>query len=360
MTARNNKKILIIEDDLVMRENTAEMLSFAGYTVTAAENGKYGVEKAKADRPDLIICDVMMPELDGYGVLYLLSRDRETAGIPFIFLTAKAERADQRRGMDLGADDYLTKPFEEEELLRAVESRIRRKEAMTSTYTNDLQGLNAFIDEARAALELENLARDRKVRRFHKRAIIFHEGDTASTLYFIAEGKVKTFKINDDGKEFVTGLHGKGDFIGYIALLTSKPYEWSAMALEDSELCVVPKSDFISLVHRNQDVSVKFIKLLSNKLMEKEKQLIELAYNSVRQRVAEALLQLCSKYRDEKSGSFSMSIPRNDLASLVGTATESLIRSLSDFKEEGIIAIKGSEISVTDERKLKLIAQQML
>jgi CRP/FNR family cyclic AMP-dependent transcriptional regulator len=359
MSAKKNKKILLIEDDRVMRENTAELLELSGYSVATAENGKFGVEKAKADRPDLIICDVMMPELDGYGVLYLLSRDKETAGIPFIFLTAKAERADQRKGMELGADDYLTKPFEEDELIRAVEGRLKRMEHMTSGHSNDMQGLNAFIDEARAALELENLAKDRRVRKYNKRDIIFHEGDQASALYFVADGKVKTFKINEDGKEFVTGLHGPGDFIGYVALLTEKSYEWSAMALEDCELCIIPKADFISLVHRNQDVSVRFIKLLSNKLIDKEKQLIDLAYNSVRQRVAEALLQLCNKYRDQKSGSFSMNIPRNDLASLVGTATESLIRSLSDFKEEGIIVIKGSEIAVTDEKKLRHIAQHM-
>ena len=357
MSAKKNKKILLIEDDRVMRENTAELLELSGYEVATAENGKYGVEKAKADRPDLIICDVMMPELDGYGVLYLLSRDKDTAGIPFIFLTAKAERADQRRGMELGADDYLTKPFEEDELIRAVEGRL--KEVMSCGHSNDMHGLNAFIDEARAALELENLAKDRRVRKYSKRDIIFHEGDQASALYFVADGKVKTYKINEDGKEFVTGLHGPGDFIGYVALLTEKSYEWSAMALEDSELCIIPKADFISLVHRNQDVSVRFIKLLSNKLIDKERQLIDLAYNSVRQRVAEALIQLCNKYRDQKSGTFSMSIPRNDLASLVGTATESLIRSLSDFKEEGIIMIKGSEIAVTDEKKLRHISQHM-
>lgn len=351
------KKILLIEDDRVMRENTAELLELNNYSVVTAENGKFGVELAKADRPDLIICDVMMPELDGYGVLYLLSRDPQTAGIPFIFLTAKAERADQRKGMELGADDYLTKPFEEDELIKAVEARLKRKDRMSAEHQNDVQGLNAFIDEAKAVLELENLAKDRRVRKYHKRDIIFHEGDTASALYFVADGKVKTFKINEDGKEYITGLHGKGDFIGYVALLTEKPYEWSAQALEDSEVVIVPKADFISLVHRNHDVSVKFIRLLSNKLIEKEQQLIDLAYNSVRQRVADGLLQLCNKYRDQNKGNFSMEIARNDLASLVGTATESLIRCLSDLKSEGVLVVNGSQITVTDEKRLKKIAE---
>ena len=119
-------KILLIEDNPDMRENTAEILELSGYEVTTAENGKIGVDLAQRTKPDLIICDVMMPVLDGYGVLYLLSKDNETAGIPFIFLTAKAERSDFRKGMEMGADDYVTKPFDDVELLNAVESRLRK------------------------------------------------------------------------------------------------------------------------------------------------------------------------------------------------------------------------------------------
>ena len=108
--------LLIIEDNEDIRESTAEILELAGYTVLKAENGKKGVELAQAHLPDLILCDIMMPELDGYGVLYLLNKNPETATIPFIFLTAKTERVDMRKGMEMGADDYLTKPFDEIEL----------------------------------------------------------------------------------------------------------------------------------------------------------------------------------------------------------------------------------------------------
>src|SRR4051812_6136627 len=112
-----NKHILLIEDNKEMRENTCEILELSNYKVTTAENGKIGVEKAQAEKPDLIICDVMMPVLDGYGVLHMLSKNRETANIPFIFLSAKAERSDFRKGMEMGADDYVTKPFDDIELL---------------------------------------------------------------------------------------------------------------------------------------------------------------------------------------------------------------------------------------------------
>src|SRR4051812_33462814 len=109
------KKILLIEDSREMRENTAEILELANYNVITAANGKIGVEYAVKELPDLIICDIMMPELDGYGVLYMLGKNPATASIPFIFLTAKAEKTDLRKGMSMGADDYLTKPFEEME-----------------------------------------------------------------------------------------------------------------------------------------------------------------------------------------------------------------------------------------------------
>jgi CheY-like chemotaxis protein len=111
------KKILLIEDNLEMRENTAEILELAGYAVFTAPDGKEGVKTALKELPDLIVCDIMMPELDGYGVLHMLSKNEAAAAIPFIFLTAKAEKEDYRKGMSLGADDYLTKPFDDTELL---------------------------------------------------------------------------------------------------------------------------------------------------------------------------------------------------------------------------------------------------
>ena len=120
------KKVLLIEDDAVLRENTAELLELSEYDVTTAQNGKIGIETAKNLLPDIVVCDIMMPELDGYGVLEFLSKEESTKHIPFIFLSAKTERKDVRKGMDLGADDYITKPFSEDELISAIESRIAK------------------------------------------------------------------------------------------------------------------------------------------------------------------------------------------------------------------------------------------
>jgi len=120
------KKILIIEDEPEMRRNMISLLHYKRYEPIAAENGWAGVETARRETPDLILCDVMMPELDGYGVLRMLQADAKLAPIPFIFLTAKGEKDDLRSGMNLGADDYLTKPIGNQELVEAIEARLQR------------------------------------------------------------------------------------------------------------------------------------------------------------------------------------------------------------------------------------------
>src|SRR5215510_9213698 len=120
------KKILVIEDEPEMRRNITALLRYRGYEPVAAENGRQGTEAARREKPDLILCDVMMPELDGYGVLQALQKDASLARIPFIFLTAKGEKEDLRSGMNLGADDYLTKPVGNDELIQAIETRLNR------------------------------------------------------------------------------------------------------------------------------------------------------------------------------------------------------------------------------------------
>ena len=121
------KRLLLIEDDVILRENTAELLELSNFEVTTAPNGKIGIEVAKKQLPDIIVCDIMMPEIDGYGVLEALSKDSATRFIPFIFLSAKTERKDVRKGMDMGADDYITKPFTEDELRQIIFDVARRQ-----------------------------------------------------------------------------------------------------------------------------------------------------------------------------------------------------------------------------------------
>ncbi|MFM2135567.1 MAG: hypothetical protein RL021_967 [Bacteroidota bacterium] len=345
------KKILLIEDNQQMRENTSEILELANYNVHTAPNGKAGVDLALKEVPDLIICDIMMPELDGYGVLYLLSKNPITSGIPFIFLTAKAEKSDMRKGMSMGADDYLTKPFEEMELLNAIEARIRKNEVFKKEFAKNVEGLNEFLANAKGLEELTRLSADRKPHHFKKKDAIYMEGDEVNGIIFINKGKIKTFKSNNDGKEFITGIHSAGDFIGYNDLIEDVEHRETAEALEDCEVVIIPRQDFFSLLYSNRDVAAKFIKMLSNNLLEKEERLLNLAYNSVRKRVADALLTLQNRYTlNGLPQPFAVS--REDLASMVGTATESVIRTLSDFKEEKLIEIKEKNIVISNGEKL--------
>lgn len=349
------KRILLIEDNKDVRENTAEILELSKYKVFTAKNGKEGVELAQKEKPDLIVCDIMMPVLDGYGVLHLLSKNNETTNIPFIFLTAKADRTDFRKGMEMGADDYVTKPFDDIELLNAIESRLKKAEMMKKEFSKNMEGLNEFITSVKGIEDLKKLSIKRDVRIYKKKENIYSENGYPKGVFFVVKGKVKTYKTHEQGKELITGLYKEGDFFGYLALLEEGQYKDSATALEDSEICIIPKDDFFTLIYKNSEISRKFIKMLSDNLQEKEDQLIKLAYNSVRKRVAEALVTLANRYKKDSETQFSMNISREDLANLAGTATETTIRTLSDLKDEGLVDVKGGTIIVLNYDKLAKI-----
>ena len=345
------KKIVLIEDNRDIRENITEILELAGYAVKAAENGKLGVALVLEESPDLILCDIMMPELDGHGVLHMLSKNEKTAGIPFIFLTAKAERSDFRKGMELGADDYLTKPFEDLELLHAIETRLRKNELLQKKFSPDKAGLDAFLKEAKSHNALEKLSDGQEILTFKKKDVIYREGSLPRAVYLVNKGKVKIWQSNDTGKELITGFYNEGEFFGYLPLLRDNIYANSAAALEDCEIYRIPKEDFFELIYKNPGVSRKFIELLSGNLQETESQLMHLAYDSVRKRVALALIQLSDKFKKTENH-FTLNVTREEIANLAGTATETVIRTLSDFKEEKSIDIIGGKISIINYDKL--------
>lgn len=145
MADERQRRILVIEDADPLRHDIMEMLDFEGFQVEGAENGVVGVEKALAYQPDLIICDIMMPEMDGYGVLHSLRQDSRTVSTPFIFLTAKTDRSDIRHGMGLGADDYVTKPFVTSELLDTVHARLQRISNMRQEVDDRIKELSDNI-----------------------------------------------------------------------------------------------------------------------------------------------------------------------------------------------------------------------
>src|SRR3989344_8709913 len=206
-----NKKILLIEDNNEMRENISEILELSNYDVVSVKNGKEGVEIAEKNKPDLIVCDIMMPVLDGYGVLHILSKNEKTADIPFIFLTAKAEKTDFRKGMEMGADDYLTKPFDDVELMNAIESRLKKNEILKKEFSKNIDGINDFINEAKGIDSLKKLSEEREVRIYKKKDDIYKEGNYPKGVYFVSKGKVKIYQTSESGKELITELHKEGD-----------------------------------------------------------------------------------------------------------------------------------------------------
>ncbi|CAN5311055.1 response regulator [soil metagenome] len=347
------KRILLIEDNAELRDNTSEILSLAGYDVTAAENGKIGVTIAQKEKPDLIVCDIMMPELDGYGVLHILGNNPDTSAIPFIFLTAKTEKADIRKGMNLGADDYLIKPFEQTELLNAIETRLRKNQLRSNDYANTSDGLDRFIFDAQKTLNLEDLGKDKKMKLYKRKSILFSEGDAPQFIFFVNSGSIKSSKEHAEGKELITNLYKAGDFFGFESLLENISYQETGMAMEDSEVVLIPKNDFLLLLSSNEHVTASFIAMLCKKVSAKELQLLNLAYNSVRQRTAEALLRVSSQANLPTGEVALMSISRDDLANIAGTASESVTRILSDFKEEGLIEIESGKIRIVQRAKLE-------
>jgi len=352
------KKILIIEDNMDVRENTADILELAGYEIATAEDGEKGVAKTLEFQPDLIVCDIMMPRMDGYAVLENLGKLAETARIPFIFLTAKSEKADFRKGMNLGADDYLTKPFEEHELLEAVVARLQKNDFLKKEYVRDISGVNDFLEGAADYLDLENISREYRPKAYGNKDFVFREGDGAHDLYFIEKGAVKTYKSTEVGKEFVTGIHKAGDFIGQLSLLSPKGvYLETAVAMKGASIYAIPKTSFIHLIEGNKEVSHKFMELISNSLIEVQEQLVNMAYASVRQRVAKALLGLYAKGIVNDGGHVGIEIPREDFAGMIGTATETAIRTLSDFRDEGLISMgHARSIILMDKEELQHVA----
>ncbi len=348
--------VLIIEDNDDIREGTKEILELTGYKVYTAPEGKTGVDAALKYLPDIILCDIMMPELDGFGVLYMLGKHEQTATIPFIFLTAKAERSDMRKAMEMGADDYLTKPFDDIELLNAIETRLKKRKQLGGD-GGDVRRHLYLSDEEQDTL-LKELVQGARMKSYKKKQLIYEEGDTPLFVYFIRRGKVRSFLYYLDGRELSTDIHIPDSFFGYESLLLQQQYSDNAETLEDVELALVSKEDFLELLYRKPGIADKFIKLLSGNIRGKEEQLLGFAYDSVRKRVANALIHVADKtLANATQDECLIRISRDDLAALAGTANETISRMLADFRDEKLIIKEGNAIRILSIHKLRNIKQ---
>ncbi len=340
------KKILLIEDNRQIRENIADILRLSHYDVSVAENGKVGVEKALEEIPDLIICDIVMPVMDGYAVFDFIKKNSHGKIQPFIFISDKHERHDIRAAMELGVDDYLTKPFEPGELLASIEARLKKNESQQPALEETLE---VFVDNAS---DLRTYIDNCDVNKYEKKIRIYTEGNRSENLFYILKGKVLTYKTNESGRQLVTDILLPGDFLGFVSVLKGSKYTESAEALENTELAVISKNDFIAWAGIHPAISKSIMQILAKSLAAREKQMIRVAYGTLREKTASALLFLDQKYK-EKNNMTGIHISRETLAAIAGCTIESLVRTLVEFKNEKLINIKSTKLIIVNSDRMR-------
>jgi DNA-binding response OmpR family regulator len=351
------KKVLVIEDNPDMLDNISEILELANYEVIRAHNGKEGVRQAQQNIPDLILCDIMMPELDGFGVLKIISEKEELNHIPFVFMSAKSEKSDFREGMRLGADDYLTKPFEDVQLLETIEMRLKKSGGKHSSESDisklHVTSIDSLYNKNKAKEDFKALFAQRPLEEFKRKDSLFSKGHHPRYLYFVQTGMVKTSMFNEDGKEFVSGLYGDKQVVGLIDLFGGETYSETAKFVSDGTCKSIAKEDFLKAIYGNKDLAMYIYTKLHFSVSIRKDRLLHLAYDSVRKRTADCLLWLNDLYNTSNVFPFTIAFAREDLAAMVGTAKESLIRTLSAFKDEGLIDTNTSEITLYSKEKLE-------
>jgi CRP-like cAMP-binding protein len=196
---------------------------------------------------------------------------------------------------------------------------------------------------------MQLFSHDTELPKFKKKQIIYQEGNNPKQLYLLKKGIIKTVKRNEERRELITNIYQEGDYLGYVALLENTDYKDTAVALEDTDLAMVPKEAFEKLMKTDLLIVRKFMTLLAKDISHKEQLMLCLAYDSLRKKVAVALISLSQIYKE------GIKIRRDNLASIAGTAIESLIRTLGDFKQEKLIEITGGCITILNEAKLKTI-----
>lgn len=341
-------KILIIEDNTDVRENLREILTLSGHDAFVAADGKEGVEVALRLQPDLILCDIMMPGLDGYGVLRILSKQPATADIPFLFLTARTDLADMRRGMTLGADDYITKPFDDVELLDTIEMRLKKNAGSSALPAGG--GMFTPNPERMAEDQWPAAWLEEAPRVIHKKDILFTEGQTCRHVFLIRQGRAIATRTDAYSKEVVTRIHQAGDLAGTSSVFAGDRYLESVKAFEEITVIPVKKEEFLRFALRDTQSAYYFLHHLARDLSRADEKLLLQAFGSVRMKLAATLLDLHAAYAVD--GRAVIPVSREDLANMAGTAKETIIRCLSEFREEGLVHLNGSEILIDTVKPL--------
>lgn len=341
------KKVLIIDDHCDIRTACTEILELSNYHVLNANNAETGIEMAVKQQPDVILCCIEMTGMDGFKVLQLIKKRKETFAIPFVFITARTAHADFRHAMEMGADDYLVMPFDSINLLHTIEIRIKKHHRQSQYYNAIAQNLKKlpigiFIKE------ISKLIEGHKIKYIRKKQILYFEGDIPKGIYLVVEGVLKSTKLAEDGRQFTTSLHHPDEFIGLDSIFIDEPLKETAEAVEDSVVHLLPKAAILVLLDKYPEIGIQFIKILSDNIRDKGEQLVEFAYCSVRTRLAQVLLRLSRKTQNTNQ----LYLSRAELATLAGISIETVSRTLSVFREEGLIEKDEHIINLIDVFKL--------
>ena len=223
---------------------------------------------------------------------------------------------------------------------------------MKDRYTGP-DALADFLQDAVQTGKVTLTSDERDIHSYDKKQTVYKEGQRPRALYYVVSGKVKTAKTNEDGKEFISGIISPGEYFGYTAILEDGTYKDDAQALEETRLMLIPREDFLQLIGNDMQIAGTFIKLIARNIVEKEESLLNLAYSSVRKKVAYGLIRLLEKYKTAEPGQQVISLSRENMAQSIGIATESLIRTLGDFKDEKLVDVQVGKVVILDEEKLR-------
>jgi len=345
------KKILLIEDDEEFRASTVDILSLSNYEVQACKNGKEGVQKSLSWKPDLIICDIILPKLDGYGVLRVLRNSEFLKDVLIICITGHQEIEHYRKCMEFGADDFLLKPFSPTELLKAIETRFDRHSIHSEHLTTQSStGRKKYDDILAKVLE------GRPVVPGRKGSPMFEAGQTPRFACYVISGMIRTIRFDFSGKELTTGIFTKGKFVGLSEALQGIPFMDSAIVLQNSELILIPIVDFLQITHREPVFLSSLVNQLALDVISNNQLLINLAYQDMRGKVALALLRLYQFYKKDNPQVTHVKQPRAIIASMAGVAKESATRTMIDFVEEGIVEVTPEGYRILNFERLERLA----
>lgn len=341
-------KILVIEDNEEMRENICEILELADYEVFSAEDGLKGIQLARQGLPDLIICDIMMPNLDGFGVLKIKSQDENLRDIPLIFLSAKAEKEDFRKGMNLGAEDYIMKPFEDVDLLQVIETKLSKYSRIGQKVRTKKLGSLIRFDQFRELPQVKELVAQSSTKDFGKKSILWNYDENISSYMWLEEGLIKESLDTVGFKEIIIDFVNDGNFIDNSYLFKST-YRSRCETIEHCKIKFVSKQKLESIIIQENMMQA----LLEHSLTQYHdisKRLAVNSFGNVREKIAYHLIILHHTFRQD-----AIRLSREDLSAFCGMAKETLIRTLAEFKEDNLVEADSKSITVINLKGLENI-----